>query len=164
MGCSLPGSSVCGIFQARLLEWVVLSFSYTYTGYLASERMNLVEKHSQHQGIQAPTHSSLIIAATTALGPSPLVYEKVVEFSLVKALVTQSCPTLCNPMDCSPSGSCVPGCSPGKNTEVGSHSLLQENLPTQGLNPGLQHCRQILFHLNHQGSPCPILVGFISIK
>ena len=54
---------------------------------------------------------------------------------------TQSCPTLCNPKDCSPPGSSVLGDSPGKNTEVGCHALLQEIFPTQGLNPGLLHCR-----------------------
>ena len=43
--------------------------------------------------------------------------------------------------------------SPGKNTEVGSHSLLQGIFLTQGSNPGLPHCRQILYHLSHQGSP-----------
>ena len=40
--------------------------------------------------------------------------------------------------------------SPGKNTRVGSHSLLQEIFPTQGLNPGLPHGRQIFYHLSHQ--------------
>ena len=43
--------------------------------------------------------------------------------------------------------------SPGKNTGVGSHSLLQGIFLTQGLNWGLLHCSQILYHLNHQGSP-----------
>ena len=43
--------------------------------------------------------------------------------------------------------------SPGKNTAVGSHSLLQGIFPTQGLNPGLLHCRQILYPLSNQGSP-----------
>ena len=42
---------------------------------------------------------------------------------------------------------------PGKNTEVGCHSLLQRIFLTQGLTPGLLHCRQILYHLSHQGSP-----------
>ena len=42
--------------------------------------------------------------------------------------------------------------SPGKNTGVGCHSLLQEIFPTQGLNPGLLHCRQTLYRLSHQGS------------
>ena len=41
---------------------------------------------------------------------------------------------------------------PGKNTGVGCHALLQGIFPTQGWNPGLQHCRQILDRLSHQGS------------
>ena len=56
------------------------------------------------------------------------------------------------PMDCSPPGSSVHGDFPGKNTGVGSLSLLQGIFPTQGLNPGLPHCGWILYHLNHQGS------------
>ena len=43
--------------------------------------------------------------------------------------------------------------SPGKNTGVGCHFLLQEIFPKQGLNPVLTHCRQILYHLSHQGNP-----------
>ena len=43
--------------------------------------------------------------------------------------------------------------SPGKNTGVGSFSLLQGIFPTQELNHGLPHCRQILYHLSQQGSP-----------
>ena len=43
--------------------------------------------------------------------------------------------------------------SPGKNTGVGSHSLLQGIFPTLGLNLCLLYCRQILYHLSHQGSP-----------
>ena len=41
---------------------------------------------------------------------------------------------------------------PGKNTGVGCHFLLQEIFQTQGLNPCLPHCRQMLYRLNHQGS------------
>ena len=43
--------------------------------------------------------------------------------------------------------------SPGKNTGVGSYSVCRETFPTQGLNPGLLHWRQIVYHLSHQGSP-----------
>ena len=43
--------------------------------------------------------------------------------------------------------------SPKQNTGVGSFSLLQGIFPTQGLNPGLPHCRQILDQLSHKGSP-----------
>ena len=41
--------------------------------------------------------------------------------------------------------------SPGQNTGVGSLSLLQGIFPTQEWNLGLLHCRQILYHLSHQG-------------
>ena len=43
--------------------------------------------------------------------------------------------------------------SPGKNTGVGCHSLLQGIFLTQGSNLGFLHCKQILYCLNHQGSP-----------
>ena len=51
-----------------------------------------------------------------------------------------------------PHGLYNPSNSPGQNTGVGSHSLLQI-FPTQGLNPGLPHCRQILYQLSHKRSP-----------
>ena len=59
--------------------------------------------------------------------------------------VTQSCLTLCDPMDCID--------SPGHNTGVGSRSLLQGIVSTQGLNPGLLHCRGILSWLSHRKIP-----------
>ena len=110
----------------------------------------------------------------------------------VLCLVAQSCPTLCNAMDCSPPGSSIhgifqarisewvtisfsrdlpnPGIEPRspawptnsllteppgkpKNTGVSSLSLLQEIFPTQEINPDHPHCRGILYHLSHQGSP-----------
>ena len=74
----------------------------------------------------------------------------------LKVLVAQSCLTLCEPVDCSLPG---PWNSPGKNTGVGCHFLLLGIFHSQGQNPGLLHCRQILYHLSHQGSPCLIL-GF----
>ena len=52
-----------------------------------------------------------------------------------------------------PYGLYSPWNSPGQHTGVGSLSLLQGIFPTQGLNPGLPHCRQILYQLRHQGSP-----------
>ena len=70
-------------------------------------------------------------------------------------LVSQLCPTLCDPLDCSPPGSSVHEDSPGKNTGVGGHALLWGILPTQGLNPGLPYCRQTLYHLSKQGRRPP---------
>ena len=51
-------------------------------------------------------------------------------------------------------GLCSSWNSPDKNTRVGSLSLFQGIFPTQGLNPGLPHCRRILYQLSHKGSPC----------
>ena len=91
--------------------------------------------------------------ATYAYVPAPA------QFHLCAVcLVTQLCPTLCDPMDCSPPDSSVHGDSPGGNTGAGCHALLQGIFPTQGLNPGLLHGRLILycqppreaqFHLYH---------------
>ena len=58
--------------------------------------------------------------------------------------VTQSCVTLCDPVDCSLLGFLCPWDSLGKNTGVGYHFLLQGIFPTQGSNPGLPHGRQML--------------------
>ena len=63
--------------------------------------------------------------------------------SEVKVKVTQSCPALCDPTDC-------PWNSLSQITGVGSLSLLQGIFPTQGSNPGLPHCRRILYQLSHK--------------
>ena len=52
-----------------------------------------------------------------------------------------------------PRGLCSPQNSPGWNTGVGSLSLLQRIFPTQESNPGLLHCRWILYQLSYQGGP-----------
>ena len=75
----------------------------------------------------------------------------------VRAKSLQSCPTLCNPVDCSPPGSSVHGDSPGRNTRVNYCALLQGIFPTQGSNLGLLHCRWVLYQLSHQGSPGSML-------
>ena len=60
--------------------------------------------------------------------------------------VTQSCPTLCDLMDCSLPGFSAHDILQARILEwVASHSLLQGIFPTQGLNRGLWHCRQILY-------------------
>ena len=80
------------------------------------------------------SHISLLLVNTFHILPSRLAY-----------IVTQSCSTLCDPMDYSLPGSSVPGDSPGKKTGVGCYALLQGIFPTQGLNPGLPRCRRILY-------------------
>ena len=66
----------------------------------------------------------------------------------MEVLVTESCSTLRDPMDCQPARLFRPWNSPGKNTGAGSHSLLQGIFLTQESNPGLPHHRQIIYHLN----------------
>ena len=53
----------------------------------------------------------------------------------------------------SPARLLCPWDSPGKNTGVGCYALPQSVFPTHWLNPGLPHCRQILYHLSHQENP-----------
>ena len=81
------------------------------------------------------------------LGLEPLTF---VHFSAVCMLSRFCHVRLCNPMDCSPPGSSVHGDSPGKNTGVGCHTLLQGIFPTQGSNPRLLHLLHWQVGLRHQ--------------
>ena len=76
----------------------------------------------------------------------PIVFKQISER---EREVAQSCPTLCDPMD---TRLLHPWDFLGKSTGVGCHFLLQGIFPTQGSNPGLLHCGQMLYHLSHQGS------------
>ena len=64
----------------------------------------------------------------------------------MKVKFTQQCLTLCHPMDYTVHGILQ------ARTGVGSLSLLQGIFPTQGLNPGLPHCRWILYQVSYQGN------------
>ena len=130
VACQAPLSM--GILPARIVEWVAMPSS---TG-------------SSWPGDQTcvPCDSCIVGRFFTTEPPGkPSVCACV-------CLVAQLCPTLCDPMDCSLPGSFVHGDSPGKNTGVGCQVLLQGIFPTQGSNPGFPHCRQILYHLSHQGT------------
>ena len=72
-------------------------------------------------------------------------------------LVVQSCPALCDLLNWSLRAPLSIGFS-SKNTGSGLHTLLQEIFLNEGLNPGLLHCRQILYHLSHRGSPIRCLI------
>ena len=67
-------------------------------------------------------------------------------------LVAQSCLTLCNTMDCSPSGSSLRGVSQARILEWVAISFSM-GLPTQGLNPHLWHWQVDSLPLSHQGNP-----------
>ena len=74
-------------------------------------------------------------------------------------LVTQWCPTLCDPMDHSPPGLLCSWDFPGKDTGVGCFSFSRGCFLTQGLNLGLLHCRQFLYQISNEGSPYKIPKG-----
>ena len=82
--------------------------------------------------------------------------EKVTKIKWNLCCATLSCSDMSNslrPPGLQPACLLCPQNSPGKNTEVGSHALLQGVFQTQGLNAGLLHCRCLLYYVNHQGSP-----------
>ena len=72
---------------------------------------------------------------------------KQIKYSIV--LGAQLNPTLCSPVHCTLATLLCPWNSPGKNTGMGSYEGI---FPTQDSNLGLLHCRQILYHLSHQGN------------
>ena len=76
----------------------------------------------------------------------------------VKVKVTQSCPTLCGPH-----GLYSPWNSPGHNTGVGGLFLFQGIFPTQGLNLGLLHSRQVTYCLSHLNYKLDIDIDDIDI-
>ena len=111
---SLPGSSVRGIFQARVLEWGAIAFPD-----ISPPEISFVFSSHFHRESESE--------------------------------VAQSCPTLCDPMDCSLPGSSVHGILQAivlEWTAIPSSGVF----PTQGSNPGLLHCRQTLYRLSHQGA------------
>ena len=69
----------------------------------------------------------------------------------LKVQAAQPCPVKSNSLGSH--GLYSPWNSPGQNTEVESLSLLQGIFPAQRSNPGLPHCRWILYQLSHRGSP-----------
>ena len=111
--------------MTQVLEWGAIAFS---------------KKRKQKEAITIKLHTAEKKVVLT------------LEFIAVLCLDAQSCPTLCDPTDCSPQGSSVHDDSPGQNTGVGNLSLLQGIFLTQELNPGLLHCRSIRYHLSYQGT------------
>ena len=85
-----------------------------------------------------------------ACSPDPLCFyckQEQKRLAQTKVRFTWSCLTLCNPMDCTYT---VHGILQARILEWVALSLLQRILPTQGSNPGLLHCWQILYQLRHK--------------
>ena len=114
-----PHGTVHGILQARLLEWV-----------------------SESEVAQScPTPCNPMDCSPPGSSVHGIFQARVLEW--VAIVFAQSCPVLCLPMDCSPWNYLR------QNPGVGSRSLLQRIFPTQKSNPGLPHCRLILYQLSY---------------
>ena len=138
----------------RFLETPGLPACYPLTGSSDIVPHPLSTPPSDSQGLarSGPVWVQAPLFFSPVLVPVPWEARKTERLRHV-CLVAQSGLTLCHPMDCGLPGSSVHEDSPGKNTGVGSHALLQGIFPTQGLKPGIPHCRQILNCLSHQRSP-----------
>ena len=158
MDYSPPGSSVHGIFQARVLEWGAMAFSLssltrnqTHMPCIARLILNhwttrevpkiqistewseallnltmLNQYSDSYNCISNGNHSYSVNYSSESFASSPLWSGPASPGSAVLVLacsVTQSCPTLCDPKDCSPPGSSIHSIFPGKNTGVGCHFL-----------------------------------------
>ena len=169
--CDLPASSVHGILQARILEWVAYPFSRGSSWPRGLLHCRLILYQLSYQG--SP------IANVLTLGRKMVSYKQVhfsVRVKSPRDWAGHSCGESLHEIyllpsmphrereSASTSGSVVSDSvipwttqsmefsRPGQNTRVGSLSLLQGIFPTQGSNPGLPHCRQILYQLSHKGS------------
>ena len=129
-------SSKASILQHSGFFMVQLSYLYINTGKtIALTIWAFVGKvMSPFVIIFLPRSKSLLMSWLQS--PSVIILEP-----CTVCLVAQSCPPLCDPMNCRLRGSSVQGDSPGKNTGVSCHALLQGIFPTQESNPGLPHCR-----------------------
>ena len=114
----------------NLWKLVLTSFPLLWFIHSLKEYLRTPSTHCSRGRILIPTQSSpcLLLIVSDSLGPHRLY----------------------------PSRLLCPWNSPGKNTGVGCHCILQGNFLTQGSKLGLRHCRQILYHLSHQGSPQPV--------
>ena len=128
MDCNSPDFSVHGILQARILEWVATPYSRGCS--LRGSNLRLL-------------HCREISLPLSHLGSPKLM--------VVVVIVAKLCPSLAAPWSVATRLLC-PWDFPGKNTGAGCHFLLQEIFLTQGLNPGVLHCRQTLYHGSLQGS------------
>ena len=171
MDYRLPGSSVQGILQARILEFAS-PWDLPKPGIFPTQGSNpglphcrWILYHLSHQGSPRilewvaypfstgsswPGNQTRVSCIASGFFTSWATREAQFidppqHVFKMKVKVTQSCPTLCEPQ-----GLYSPWNSPGQNTGVGSLSLLQGIFPTQGSNSGLPHCRQILYQLSHR--------------
>ena len=137
---------MCLTYDLTITLWTFISekWKFTYTWITINKYdqssfiFNCEKPKSVHTSFTGESNSKLRVVYTC------VVLCGVYRCHAVRCSVAQLRLTLCYPMDLSPPGSSVLGDSPGKNTRVGCHALLQGIFPTQVSNPGLPHFRWIL--------------------
>ena len=131
MDCSLPGFSVHGILQARILEWVAMPSS---------------------RGSSEPRKQTQVSCTAGRFFTNWTTKEF---FPQIQALGCVTCSVMSDPLRpyrLDPARLLCPGDSPVKNTGMGCHFLLQGSFQPRESNLGLLNCRQILYCLSHQVS------------
>ena len=116
------------------MKLISANLSTSLTGHPTLKSINSSQNHGLSQKIKAACFAHFLLC-----------------------LLAQLCLTLLQPRELQPVRLLCPPNSSGKNTGVGCHSFLQGIFPSQGSNCSLLHCKQILYPLSHQGSPCPPL-------
>ena len=109
-----------------------------------SRREGDMSKDFSHPFKTKHSHRETGGKATASFSSQQMLYSKAVYAQHLHSVVSDSVWPHCL---------CRPWNSPGQNTGVGSLPLLQGIFPTQGSNPGLLHCREILYHLGNQRRP-----------
>ena len=93
----------------------------------------------------------VLLQYTLCMSASPVISSHRAKVSLWTCVWSEGCSVVSDSLW--PHGLYSSWNSPGQNTWLGSLSLLQGIFPAKGSNPGLPHCRQILYQLSHKGSP-----------
>ena len=140
MDCSPPSSTARGIFQARIPEWVVISFSRISSWPKDLTRVSCIGRWLLYCWTTWQVRSYWTKCQTLRA------------FSDVQIFMFSACMHVCSVMSDSlqphglqPTRLPCPGNFTGKNTGVGCHFLHQGVFPTQGLDLSLPHCRRRLY-------------------
>ena len=132
------------------IPWIEEPVGYSPQG---GKELDIIQQLNNNNAYHLKCRNTLAIkslkrfSVVVKMGKIYKVKVKVKSLSCVRLFATPwavACPRLLHPWDFL-----------GKSTEVGCHFLLQGIFPTQGSNPGLPHCRQMLYCLSHQGSRNP---------
>ena len=110
------------------VKWVSNREQLDSTGNSAQKPCGSLDR----RGVRGRTAACVCVAESTHFLPT--ITTLLICYVCLSAKLLQSCPSLCNPMDCGPPRLLCPWDSPGKKIEVGCHALLQGIFPTQGSN------------------------------